>query len=441
MPARRLNVDSNRTPSRRETSTVPTPAAQPTNQWAIAQQRLDEAAERLHLDDGMRRVLRVPKRELTVSFPVTLDDGSVEVFTGYRVHHNVNRGPVTGGVRYVADLTLDEIRALAMANTWKAALVQIPFGGAMGGVRVDPKRMSVTEREGMTRRYATEIGPIMGPDRDIPSPDVNTGSQTMAWMMDTYSMHRGHTIAGSVIGKPIAIGGSRGRREATSHGAMRAIGIVARGAGIEIDGARVVIEGFGRVGTILARRLASAGAQIVAIADDEDGVTNPAGIDVPAAVRWMREHDRIRGLPDSDPIAKADLLATTCDVLVHAGLQGQLDGTNADTVQARVVAEVAGGAVTPEADVALRERGIQVIPDILSSAGGLVVGYFEWVQDMQAFFWNEAQVTNELEGVMDRAVDAVCGTAEREHVTLRQAAEMVAVARVAEATSLRGLYP
>ncbi|HET9879500.1 MAG TPA: Glu/Leu/Phe/Val dehydrogenase [Candidatus Limnocylindria bacterium] len=420
---------------------MPTPATGPSNLWAIAQQRLDEAAERLRLDDGMRRVLRVPKRELTVSFPVTLDDGSVRVFTGYRVHHNVNRGPVTGGIRYVPDLTLDEIRALAMANTWKAALVQIPFGGAMGGVRVDPKRMSVTEREGMTRRYATEIGPIMGPDRDIPSPDVNTGSQTMAWMMDTYSMHRGHTIAGSVIGKPIAIGGSRGRREATSHGAMRAIGIVARSAGIELDGARVVIQGFGRVGTILARRLASAGAAIVAIADDETGVTHPNGLDVPAAVRWMREHDRIEGLPESDPIAKADLLAMPCDVLVHAGLQAQLDGSNADRVQARLVAEVAGGAVTPEADVALRERGIQVIPDILSSAGGLVVGYFEWVQDMQAFFWNEAQVATELEGVMDRAVAAVCETSERERVTLRQAAEMVAVARVAEATSLRGLYP
>ena len=420
---------------------MPSPTSRSANLWTIAQRRLDEAAERLHLDDGMRRVLRVPKRELTVSFPVTLDDRSVRVYTGHRVHHNVNRGPVTGGIRYVPDLTLDDLRALAMANTWKSALVEIPFGGAMGGVRVDPKRLSVREREGLTRRFATEIGPIMGPDRDIPSPDVNTGSQTMAWVMDTYSMHRGHTIPGSVIGKPLAIGGSRGRREATSLGALRAIELVARNAGVELDGARVVIQGFGRVGTILARRLDRTGATVVAIADDVTGAVNPRGIDISAAIRWMREHDRIEGLPESEPVELAALLETDCDVLVHAGLQSQLDGANADQVRARLVAEVAGGAVTPAADVALRERGIPVIPDILCSAGGLVVGYFEWVQDMQAFFWNDEQVATELQRVMDRAVSAVCAMADRDHVTLRQAAEMVAVARVAEATSLRGLYP
>lgn len=411
------------------------------NLWPIAQRRLDEAAERIHLDDGMRRVLRVPKRELTVNFPVTRDDGSVLVLTGHRVHHNVNRGPVTGGIRYTPDLTIDEMRALAMANTWKAALVEIPFGGAMGGVRVDPKRMTVSEREGMTRRFATEIGPILGPDRDIPSPDVNTGSRTMAWIMDTYSMQRGHTVPGSVIGKPLAIGGSRGRREATSLGAIRALQMVARGARIELDGARVVIQGFGRVGTIMARRLATAGARVVGIADDEVGVRNDGGIDVDAAVRWMDEHDRIAELPETEPIEMAELLAMQCDVLVHAGLQSQLDEGNADQVRARVVAEVAGGAVTPDADAALAERGIPVIPDILSSAGGLVVGYFEWVQDMQAFFWNEAQVVAELDRAMDRAVTAVLEMADREQVTLRQAAEMVAVSRVAEATSLRGLYP
>jgi glutamate dehydrogenase (NAD(P)+) len=411
------------------------------NLWAIAQRRLDEAAARLDLDDGMRRVLRLPKRELTVSFPVTLDDGSVAVYTGHRVQHNVNRGPATGGIRYVPDLTLDQIRALAMANTWKAALVQIPFGGAMGGVRVDAKRLSVSEREGLTRRFATEIAPFLGPDRDIPSPDVNTGSQTMAWMMDTYSMHRGRTSPGAVIGKPLEIGGSRGRREATSLGALRAIERVARTANVELAGATAIIQGFGRVGTILARGLERAGARVVAIADDEHGVVNEGGIAIDAAVRWMRQHDRIEALPDTEPVTLTELLEMPCDILVHAGLQSQLDESNAGGVRARVVAEVAGGAVTPEADVALAERGIPVIPDILSSAGGLVVGYFEWVQDMQAFFWNADQVRSELEGVMDRAVLSVCETAERHGVTLRQAAEMVAVARVAEATSLRGLYP
>jgi glutamate dehydrogenase (NAD(P)+) len=417
------------------------PTTRDTNLWTIAQRHLDEAAERLQLDDGMRRVLRVPKRELTVSFPITRDDGSVSVFTGHRVHHNVNRGPATGGVRYVPDLTLDEIRALAMANTWKAALVEIPFGGAMGGVRVDAKALSVTEREGLTRRYTTEIGPFLGPDRDIPSPDVNTGSQTMAWIMDTYSMHQGHTIPGAVIGKPIAIGGSRGRREATSVGALRTIELVGRTAELQLDGARAVIQGFGRVGTILARRLARAGVRVVAIADDDTGVVNDAGIQVSDAVAWMREHDRIAGLPETEPVDLESVFGLPCDILVHAGLQSQLDGPHADAVRARIVAEVAGGAVTPEADVALADRGIPVIPDILSSAGGLVVGYFEWVQDMQAFFWNDARVSSELERVMDRAVAAVCETADREHVTLRQAAEMVAVLRVAEATSLRGLYP
>ncbi len=417
------------------------PTTRDTNLWTIAQRHLDEAAERLRLDDGMRRVLRLPKRELTVSFPITRDDGTVTVFTGHRVHHNVNRGPATGGVRYVPDLTLDEIRALAMANTWKAALVQIPFGGAMGGVRVDAKALSVTEREGLTRRYATEISPFLGPDRDIPSPDVNTGSQTMAWIMDTYSMHRGHTIPGSVIGKPIAIGGSRGRREATSVGALRTIELVGRTAQVQLEGARAVIQGFGRVGTILARRLERAGVRVVGIADDDTGVVNDAGIRVSDAVAWMRDHDRIAGLPDTEPIDLASVFGLPCEILVHAGLQSQLDGATADAVQARIVAEVAGGAVTPEADVSLADRGIPVIPDILSSAGSLVVGYFEWVQDMQAFFWNDAQVSSELERVMDRAVAAVCETADRERVTLRQAAEMVAVRRVAEATSLRGLYP
>lgn len=415
-------------------------AAQP-EMWPAAQQRLDEAAEGLDLDDGMRRVLREPKRELTVSFPVTHLDGRVRVYTGYRVQHNVNRGPATGGVRYVADLTIDEIRALAMANTWKAALVEIPFGGAMGGVRVDAKALAVSEREGLTRRYATEIGPLMGPDRDIPSPDVNTGSQTMAWMMDTYSMQQGHTVPGSVIGKPLAIGGTRGRREATSRGALRVMQRIGEGQGIPLSGARVAIQGFGRVGSILARMLEGAGAHVVAISDDQVGLLNPGGLDVAAAIRWMREHDRVGGMPGGEQIAKAALLELDCDILVLAGLQGQLTDANASAVRARVVAEVGNGAITTAGDEALADRGIPVAPDILCSAGSLVLGYFEWVQDMQAFFWNDQQINEELDRVMDRAVAAVDAMAGQRKTTLRRAAEMVAVARVAQATTMRGLYP
>ncbi len=422
-------------------SLAPMTDAAQTEMWPAAQQRLDEAAERLDLDDGMRRVLREPKRELTVNFPVTLHDGRVSVYAGYRVHHNVNRGPATGGMRYVPDLTLDEIRALAMANTWKAALVEIPFGGAMGGVRVDPKQLSVTEREGLTRRYTTEISPLLGPDRDIPSPDVNTGSRTMAWMMDTYSMQHGHTVPGSVIGKPLAIGGTRGRREATSRGALRVMERVAQEQSVPLAGARVAIQGFGRVGSILARMLDGAGAKVIAISDDDIGLLDPSGLDVAAAIRWMREHDRVGGMPGGDQVPKDAVLEVDCDILVLAGLHGQVTDANASAVRARLVAEVANGAITGAGDDALADRGIPVAPDILCSAGSLVLGYFEWVQDMQAFFWSAAQITQELDRMMDRAVEAVGSMATQQGTTLRKAAEMVAVSRVAQATTLRGLYP
>jgi glutamate dehydrogenase (NAD(P)+) len=409
--------------------------------WTFAQQQFDAAADRLALDQGMRRVLRVPKRELTVSFPVTHENGRVEVYTGYRVHHNVNRGPSTGGVRYVSDLTLDEIRALAMLTTWKAALVRIPFGGAAGGVRVDPRKLSSKEREGLTRRYTTEIGILMGPDRDIPSPDVNTGSQTMAWMMDTYSMHRGHTVAGAVTGKPLEIGGSRGRREATSLGAMRCMAASMAARGKSLEDATVAIQGFGRVGMTLAQELSRAGAIVVAIADDRVGVRNPGGIDVERAIGWMREHDAIRGLPDAEQVTKAEVLALDCDLLVPAGLQGQITGSNAATVQARIVVEVANGAITPDADAILSDRGITVIPDVICTAGSLVVTYFEWVQDMQAFFWTRDEIAARLDEAMDDAFGSVQAMADAEKVDLRAAAMMVAVSRVAEATTLRGLYP
>jgi glutamate dehydrogenase (NAD(P)+) len=416
-------------------------AATPTGIWPHTQAELDEAAERLHLDDGMHRVLRVPKRELTVNFPVTHDDGHVEVYTGFRVHHNVNMGPASGGIRYVPNLDLDEVRALAMLNTWKAALVRIPFGGAAGGVRVDPRRLSTLERQGLTRRYTTEIGILLGPGKDIPSPDVNTGSQTMAWMMDTVSMHRGHTVPGAVTGKPLEVGGTRGRRSATARGALRCIAATARHDRLDLDGARVAIQGFGRVGMTLAEELARAGARIVGLADDRDGAARSDGIDIGRAIDWMREHDAIAGLPDAEPLSKADILGLDCDILVTAGLQDEITGRNAGAVRARVVAEAANGATSSAADRILAERGISVIPDIICTAGGIVLGYFEWVQDMQAFFWTEAEITAELDRIMDEAMDRVHDVAHEQDVDLRGAAMMVAVARVAEATTLRGLYP
>ena len=409
--------------------------------WTHAQAELDAAAERLGLDPGMHAVLRVPKRELAVSFPVTHDDGRVEVYRGYRVHHNVNRGPANGGIRYVPRLDLDEVRALAMLNTWKASLVKIPFGGAAGGVRVDPRRLSDMERQGLTRRYTTEISILMGPERDIPSPDVNTGSQTMAWMMDTLSMHHGYTMAGSVIGKPMAVGGTRGRRSATARGALRCIAAAADSCGLALDGARVAIQGFGRVGMTLAEELDRVGATVIAIADDRDAVTNAGGIGVARAIDWMSEHDAVGGMPDTEPMTRNELFELDCDVLVPAGLQDVITADNAASVRARIVAEAANGATSSAADEILADAGITVIPDILCAAGATILGYFEWVQDMQAFFWSESEISDQLDRIMDEAMAGVQAMAESENVDLRAAAMMLAVSRVAEATTLRGLYP
>jgi glutamate dehydrogenase (NAD(P)+) len=409
--------------------------------WAGAQAELDAVAERLGLDDGMHRVLRVPKRELEVHFPVRFDDGHVEAVTGWRVHHNINRGPSTGGVRYTADLTLDVVRANAMWNTWKAALVEIPYGGAFGGVVINPKKLSAHEREGLTRRYTTEISPLIGPSQDIPMPDVNTDDQTMAWMMDTFSMHRGYTIRGVVTGKPPSIGGSRGQREAVSRGALRAIQAVARQQGVALDGSRVVVQGFGRVGTILAEMLAGAGARVVALADDRHAVRNPDGIAIGAAVAHMAERDTIDELRGAEAVDRREVFSEPCEILISAGLSHQITRANAPTIQAKIVAEAANGPTTPEADRILRDKGVTVIPDILGTAGGFVVGYFEWVQDLQSFFWTDAEVAAELDRVMDDAALAVMSAAEQHHADLRTAALMVAVGRTATATTLRGLYP
>jgi glutamate dehydrogenase (NAD(P)+) len=417
------------------------PVAEAPNIWAVAQQQFDHAAEKLDLDDGMRRVLRVPQRELTVNFPVTLDNGDVRVFTGYRVQHNVSRGPGKGGIRYHQDVSLDEVRALAMWMSWKCACVNIPFGGAKGGVIVDPKKLSIREVEGLTRRFTTEISPLIGPDRDIPAPDVNTNAQTMAWIMDTFSMHHGYTISGVVTGKPISIGGSLGRNEATARGAVFTLLQASEALHRPLPGARVSIQGYGNAGSIAATLLADEGASIVAVSDSTGGIYNPDGLDPARVSGWKREHGTVVGFPGSEEISNQQILEVECEILVPAALENQITRHNAPRIQAGIVAEAANGPTTPEADQILHDRGIFVIPDILCNAGGVTVSYFEWVQDMQSFFWTEERINESLKGIMDRAFESVHTMSTRHEVDMRTAAYMVAVARVAEATTLRGLYP
>ncbi len=411
------------------------------NIWGVAQQQFDAAAQKLDLDDGLRRVLRVPKRELTVNFPVTMDDGHVEVFTGYRVQHNVSRGPAKGGIRYHQDVTLDEVRALSMWMTWKCAVVNIPYGGGKGGVIVDPKKLSIRELEGLTRRFATEISPLIGPDRDIPAPDVNTNSQTMAWIMDTFSMHHGYTISGVVTGKPIAIGGSLGRNEATARGAVYTLLRASEVLSIPLKGARVAIQGYGNAGSIAASLLHAEGSVIVAVSDSTGGIYNPQGLDPAQVSAWKREHNTVVGFPKAEEISNSALLEVDCEILVPAALENQITAENAPRVKAKIVAEAANGPTTPEADEILHERGIFLIPDILCNAGGVTVSYFEWVQDMQSFFWTEERINESLKDVMDKAFASVYEMSQLHEVHMRIAAYMVAVARVAEATTLRGLYP
>jgi glutamate dehydrogenase (NAD(P)+) len=417
------------------------PVAEAPNIWAVAQSQFDHAADKLDLDDGMRRVLRVPQRELTVNFPVTLDNRDVRVFTGYRVQHNVSRGPAKGGIRYHQDVTLDEVRALAMWMTWKCAVVNIPYGGGKGGVIVDPKKLTLREVEGLTRRFTTEISPLIGPDRDIPAPDVNTNPQTMAWIMDTYSMHHGYTIAGVVTGKPIAIGGSLGRNEATARGAVFTLLEWAKAAGQSLSGQRVAIQGYGNAGSIAATLLAEQGAKIVAVSDSQGGIHNPAGLDPARVGAWKREHGTVVGIPATDSVTNQEILEVDCEILVPAALENQITRHNAPNIRARVVAEAANGPTTPEADAILDDRGVFLIPDILCNAGGVTVSYFEWVQDMQSFFWSEERINESLKEIMDRAFESVHVMSQKHEVDMRTAAYMVAVARVAEATTLRGLYP
>ena len=412
------------------------------NAWEVAQRQFDLAAERLDLDPGMRLVLREPRREFTVHFPVHMDDGSVQVFTGYRVQHNLGRGPAKGGIRYHQDVTLDEVKALAMWMTWKCAVVGIPYGGGKGGVIVDPKRLSQKELEALTRRYFTEIEVLVGPEKDIPAPDVNTNAQIMAWMMDTYSMHAGHTVPGVVTGKPISLGGSEGRNEATARGTVYCIIEAARHLGIELPKATVSVQGFGNAGSIAAKLITDEGATVVAVSDSTGGIHDPKGLDIPKVIAWKQEHGTVQGFPGAKDISNAEVLEVECDILIPAALENQITARNAGNIKARLVAEAANGPTTPEADeILFKSWKTFMIPDILCNAGGVTVSYFEWVQDLNRDHWSEQVVNEKLKEIMVRAFQEVLAVARREQVDMRTAAYLLAVKRVADAMELRGLYP
>ncbi|HEU5204982.1 MAG TPA: Glu/Leu/Phe/Val dehydrogenase [Candidatus Limnocylindrales bacterium] len=408
---------------------------------AAALEQFDAAAEFLDLEPGLRAVLRVPQREYAVNFPVKLDDGCVRVVSGYRVQHNVSRGPAKGGLRYHPNTDLDDVRALAMWMTWKCALVDVPFGGAKGGVACDPSTMSAKELEALTRRFATELEGLVGPDSDIPAPDVGTNAQTMAWIMDTVSMHRGYSVPGVVTGKPIAIGGSVGRADATGQGVVYAIEDAATRGGFPLEGARVAVQGFGNVGEATARLLHQRGARIVAITDVAGGVQNPNGLDVPFLKRYLEEHGTVAGAPGTQPIDNEELFALDVDVLVLAALEGQITAENAGNVRARILAEAANGPVAPDADGILAANGVVVLPDILCNAGGVIVSYFEWAQNRAALAWTLDEVNDRLRRQILAAADAVWQRAADEDIPPRLAAHAIAVERVAQATTLRGLYP
>jgi glutamate dehydrogenase (NAD(P)+) len=411
------------------------------NPWEVAQRQFDLAADRLNLDPGLRRVLREPRRELTVHFPVKMDDGDVEVFTGYRVQHNVGRGPAKGGIRYHQDVTLDEVKALAMWMTWKCAVVGIPYGGGKGGVIVDPKKLSMKEVEALTRRFTTEIEVLIGPERDIPAPDVNTNAQIMAWMMDTYSMHQGYTVPGVVTGKPISLGGSEGRNEATARGTVFCIVEAARHLKLNLKRARVSIQGFGNAGSIAARLIGEEGATVVAVSDSTGGIHKPEGLDVGRVVQWKKEHGTVQGFPGAQDVSNSDVLEVDCDILIPAALENQITSRNAGRIKARLIAEAANGPTTPEADIELFRRGVFMIPDILCNAGGVTVSYFEWVQDLNRDHWSEKVVNEKLREIMVKAFSETLVLAERDQCDMRTAAYLLAVQRVADATALRGLYP
>ena len=403
--------------------------------------QLDAAMERMGLEDGTRQILRSCKRELAVNFPVEMDDRHVTVFTGYRVQHNLARGPAKGGIRYFQGVTLDEMKALAMWMTWKCAVVNIPYGGAKGGVACDPKRMSRRELERLTRRYATEISVLLGPESDIPAPDVNTNEQIMAWFMDTISMHKGYSVPGAVTGKPIVTGGTVGRREATGRGVAIAARETMASLGKPLQDATVVVQGFGNVGYYAAQCLQEMGCKIIAVSDTTGGVFRQNGLDLEEVSSHKAATGTCQECPACENLTNEELLEIPCDMLIPAAIEGQITSRNAGRISSKVIVEGANGPTTPEAESVLEDRGVTVVPDILANAGGVVVSYFEWVQDLQYYFWSKEEIDARLEKIMVRSFNDVASLAKLERCNFRTAALMLAVGRVADAIKVRGIYP
>jgi glutamate dehydrogenase (NAD(P)+) len=409
--------------------------------FEVAVEQFHIAADVCGLDDDMRRILGHCQKELTVNFPVEMDDGSVQVFTGHRVQHNAGPGPTKGGIRYHQSVTLAEVKALAMWMTWKCAVVGLPYGGAKGGVTVNPKLLSQTELQNLTRRFTAEISMMIGPNKDIPAPDVNTNPQIMAWLMDTYSMSVGYSVPAVVTGKPLVLGGSEGRNEATGRGCVYAVEEAARATGMDLATARTVVQGFGNAGSVAARLMADLGSPVVAVSDSRGGVYNPGGLDLAAVAAHKARTGSVVGFREAEDVSNEALLELPCDILIPAAMENQITEENAPRIQARLIAEAANGPTTPEADAILYDRGVLVLPDIFANAGGVTVSYFEWVQALQAFPWTEHEVNERLRRIMARSFAAVHETSEQYGVHMRTGALVRAISRVAEFTRLRGIYP
>jgi len=411
------------------------------NPFELAQRQLQKVADTFGIDQQLVGVLSQCKKAVEVSIPTSMDDGTVRAFAGYRVTHNIARGPSKGGIRYHPDVTLDEVKSLAMWMTWKCSLMGLPFGGAKGGVICDPKSMSRSELERMTRRFTSEIINEIGPEKDIPAPDVGTNAATMAWIFDTYSMNKGHSVLGVVTGKPLTIGGSLGREEATARGALFCLSSALERQGKSLDGIRIAVQGFGNVGSYFAKFAAEEGAKVVAVSDSSGGIHNANGVDIAAAFAHKRGGGTLAGMKGGERITNEELIAVECDVFAPCALEQVVTEDNADTVKAKVIIECANGPVTPAADSILEENGVLVIPDVLANAGGVVVSYFEWVQGLQEYFWKEDEVNERLNKIITRAFDETWATYEGRGITMRTAAYGLAVQRVAEATVTRGIYP
>jgi len=424
----------------RGTSVIDRPVQQE-DLFAVAVQQFNIAADVLELEDGIRNILSHCQRELTVHFPVEMDDGSVKVFAGHRVRHNSLPGPTKGGIRYHENVTINEVKALAMWMTWKCAVVGLPYGGAKGGVEVNPKLLSQNEIQNLTRRYTTEIQPFIGPNVDIPAPDVNTNPQVMAWLMDTYSMNVGYSVPGVVTGKPLELGGSAGRSEATGRGCVFAIEEAARTRNMSLSSAKTVVQGFGNAGSVAARLMAEHGSRVVAVSDSRGGIYNPSGLDLAAVQAHKARTGSVTAFAEAEDVSNEDMLELDCDILIPAALEGQITERNARNIRAQLIAEAANGPTTPEADAILYDRGVLVLPDIFANAGGVTVSYFEWVQALQAFPWSEQQVNERLREIMQRSYAAIVETSARYGVHMRTAALVRAIARVADFSRTRGIYP